>query len=374
MLSRLDDYPVHQAPEPLLSPATSDRNVYDRYWMNGFDRDGEFYFAFGLARYQHRGIQDAAFSVVIDGRQYALHASGRAPAEPTDTAVGSMRLEITEPMQSMRLLVSPNEAGIEGELVYSARTANIEEARQTMRRDGRVIMDATRFTQWGRWSGSLRVDGRELEIDPARVLGTKDRSWGVRPVGEPDAGGAPSAELPQIFFLWAPLHWDDHCTHLGLFEDAQGGRWHQGGAVLPAYDSLGELPGVEDPATRRARAVDYEVDYIPGTRRAAAARLLLDMGDGERREITLEPLLTFRMKGLGYLHPEWGQGVWKGEQAEAGESWAVDDIDELALENIHVQQVVRARCGSSSGVGVLEQLAIGLHAPSGFTDFFGGAE
>jgi hypothetical protein len=98
------------------------------------------------------------------------------------------------------------------------------------------------------------------------------------------------------------------------------------------------------------------------------------MGDGERREITLEPLLTFRMKGLGYLHPEWGQGVWKGEQAEAGESWAVDDIDELALENVHVQQVVRARCGSSSGVGVLEQLAIGLHAPSGFTDFFGGAE
>jgi hypothetical protein len=35
MLSRYDDYPVHQTPEPIAQPATTDRNVYDRYWFNG---------------------------------------------------------------------------------------------------------------------------------------------------------------------------------------------------------------------------------------------------------------------------------------------------------------------------------------------------
>jgi hypothetical protein len=30
MLSRFDDYPIHQTPEPLALPASTDRNVYDR--------------------------------------------------------------------------------------------------------------------------------------------------------------------------------------------------------------------------------------------------------------------------------------------------------------------------------------------------------
>ena len=57
-LSRFDDYPIHQTPEPVAVPSTSDRNFYDRYWFNGYDRDGEFYFGVGLGFYPHRGIVD----------------------------------------------------------------------------------------------------------------------------------------------------------------------------------------------------------------------------------------------------------------------------------------------------------------------------
>src|SRR5262245_16660487 len=44
MLSRFDDYPIHQTAEPIAHPASSDRNVYDRYWFNGYASDGEYYF------------------------------------------------------------------------------------------------------------------------------------------------------------------------------------------------------------------------------------------------------------------------------------------------------------------------------------------
>ena len=49
-LTRLDDYPVHQTSEPLSYLATSERNVYGRYWFNGYDPGGDFYFgiAFGV--------------------------------------------------------------------------------------------------------------------------------------------------------------------------------------------------------------------------------------------------------------------------------------------------------------------------------------
>ena len=93
---------------------------------------------------------------------------------------------------------------------------------------------------------------------------------------------------------------------------------------------------------------------------------------GEKRTIHLEPILKFQMKGLGYLHPEWGQGFWKGELAIGGESFETNQLDLLAKENVHVQQVVKATDGENEGIGVLEQLVIGPYAPAGFTEFFDG--
>ena len=79
------------------------------------------------------------------------------------------------------------------------------------------------------------------------------------------------------------------------------------------------------------------------------------------------------MRGLGYLNPEWGHGVWKGELAVGAESWAFADVDPLDPRNIHVQQVCAARMGDRRGVGVLEQLVLGPHVPSGFQSILDGA-
>jgi hypothetical protein len=369
MLSRFDDFPIHQTPEPIAHPSSSDRNVYDRYWFNGYADDGEFYFGIGMGLYPHRGILDCAFSIVRDGEQHAFHASRRRPEDPAETEVGPFRIEILEPMRSVRVRLAPNETGIECDLTFRARTANIEEGRQTARRDGRVLMDATRFAQMGRWQGNIRYAGHRVAVDAARVPGTKDRSWGIRPVGEPDAGGAPSHSLPQIYFLWAPIHWSDHCTHFGLFEDAEGRAWHRDGMVVPAYASPDEIPGIVDPGQQPMPDLERRIVYLPGTRRAESADIALVSKGGERLEIHLEPLICFRMKGIGYMHPEWGHGVWKGELATGGESWKCDELAPMALENQHIQQVVRATCDGRSGVGVLEQICLGPHAPSGFREF-----
>ena len=374
MLSKFDDYPIHQTPEPVAHPASSDRNVYDRYWFNGYAPDGEFYFGVGMAIYPHRKILDGGFSLVRDGEQHAFHVSRRAPREPGETAAGPYRIEVLEPMRRVRVVLEPNETGLECDLVFTARGACVEEGRQTLRRDERVIMDATRFAQFGRWQGEIRYDGRTLPVEAERSFGTKDRSWGVRPVGEPDTGGAPGGSAPQVFFLWSPIHWDDHCTHFGLFEEADGHRWHQGGAIVPAYASPEAIPGVEDPAIEVVPDLDYRLKYQRGTRWMQEAELVLRRRGGEPLSIQLEPLLRHQMKGLGYLNPEWGHGVWKGELAVGSESWKCDALDPLALENLHVQQVVRARAGDREGVGVLEQLSIGPHAPSGFRELLDGAE
>jgi hypothetical protein len=234
-------------------------------------------------------------------------------------------------------------------------------------------MDATRFGQFGSWRGRVRYAGQSLAIEPARVCATKDRSWGLRPVGEPAPAGAPPTALPQIFFLWAPLHWDDHCSYFGVFEDEAGHAWHQDGMIVPAYASPDAIPGVEEPRAERMAKVEHRLVYEPGTRRARAAEIALVSKRGERLEIALEPLLCFRMKGIGYSHPQWGHGFWKGELAVAGESWKCDDLAPLAVENQHIQQVVRARARGREGVGVLEQICFGPHATYGFRQLLDGA-
>jgi hypothetical protein len=374
MLSRFDDYPIHQTPEPVSRPATTDRNAYDRYWFNGYDRDGEFYFGIGMGLYPNRGILDCGFSIARDGEQHAFHASRRAPADPAETVVGPFRLEVVEPMREIRMILDKNETGIAADLRFIARTACVEEGRQIAERQGRVYMDATRFAQYGRWQGSIEYDGKRVAIDAARVFGTKDRSWGVRPVGEPETGGAPMTELPTFFFLWAPIHWEQRCTHFGIFENPDGRPWHFDGAIMPAYETLSDIPPVEDPGTRKMTAGERSIVYVPGTRRAKSAWIAMSDAGGERMEMSLEPLLCFQMKGIGYTHPDWGHGWWKGELAIGGESWKSTDIDPLAFENLHVQQVMRAKMGDETGVGVLEQFCIGPHAPSGFTGLIDGAK
>jgi hypothetical protein len=125
--------------------------------------------------------------------------------------------------------------------------------------------------------------------------------------------------------------------------------------------------------TTRRRRSRHRVEYHPGTRLAASAEIDLVGLDGHIRTITLEPILRFQMKGLGYGHPIWKQGAWHDELAIGSESFDPADLDLLAPENIHVQQVVRATDGDRTGIGVLEQILIGPYAPAGFREFFDGA-
>lgn len=56
--------------------------------------------------------------------------------------------------------------------------------------DGRLIMQNSRFTQFGSWAGWFSINGKRHAVDGSRTRGARDKSWGVRPVGEPE-GGAP---------------------------------------------------------------------------------------------------------------------------------------------------------------------------------------
>jgi len=373
MLNRFDDYPIHQTPEPIAHPATSDHNFYDRTWFNGYSDDASRYFGFGMAVYPHRNILDCHFSTVeAGGRQHCFYGSRRAPQERTDTSVGPCRMEIIEPLRRVRVIIDDNESGVACDLTFSARSSAIQEARQVLRSGTRAVMDATRFAQFGRWSGTVSHPDGEFTVDEDTWRGTKDRSWGVRGVGERIQIGAPTRP-GGAFFLWAPLQWDDHITHAVFFDEMDGRAIVREGIVAPLFATEADVPDeLDDVCTPMATAI-HRVEYQPGTRWARRAELDLIDARGGVRTITMDPQLRFQFKGLGYGHPSWRQGAWQGELEIAGESFDPLALDPLAVENIHVQQVVRVSDGERSGIGALEQIVIGPYEPAGFTEFLDGA-
>jgi hypothetical protein len=372
MITRFDDYAIHQTPEPIAQPASDSLNFYDRYWFNGFDRAGQVYFGCALGLYPNRKVMDGAFSVLVDGVQHAFYASRRAPKERSETAVGPLSVEVVEPMRVVRVRLAANETGIECDLTFKARTIAYEEPRSTLRDEGRVMLDATRFTQFGAWEGYFSVAGVRTEVRPRSYWGVRDRSWGVRPVNERESAAPPRSE-PGIYWIWCVNHFDDLCTHYATFEDHDGRPVQLSGAVLPAYADVAAIPVEGETRGLEMSSTAMSVAWERGTRRSSRAGLAFVSPEGEKMTSTMEPMLRFYMKGLGYQHPKWAHGIYKGELVTGSESWRIDEVDPLAYENIHVHQICRVTMGDRVGTGTLEQIVFGSHRPSGFKGFLDGA-
>ena len=358
MLSTFDDYPIHPSSAPIAETASSDVNHYDRYFFNGYTSDTSLFFAAALGVYPNRHVVDASFSVVVNGReQISVHASGRAPHDRFHAnKVGPIEVRVVEPMRCHRLLVDAPEHGLRADLTMTARSGPVEEPHFLVKAGQRIVFDYTRLTQFGRWSGWIEIDGRRVDVTPETTTGSRDRSWGVRPVGPAQDVGAPVGER-QFYWLWAPVNFATYATHFDVNEFADGSRWHQTGFVVPD----GDAPAVE------MADVGYRAAVRRGTRWMESFSLDLVAADDSVTTVEFEPMFEFHMLGIGYGHPEWGHGHWKGDLAVGGERWTLPVTNPCDPRFLHIQAVCKVRSGSDEGVGILEQLIIGPHEPMGLS-------
>ena len=365
VLTSYDDYPIHQASVPIAHTAAADLNHYDRYFFNGYSKTGDLYFAAAMGLYPNRHVADAAFCVVRGGVQTSVFRSQRAPMDRIDaTNLGPIKVEIVEPLRTLRISVDAPEQGVRAELTFEHRSPAIEEGHFLLRAGVRVLFDYTRLTQFGDWHGWVELDGERIEVTADDVWGSRDRSWGVRPIGEPAPSGAP-IPFAQFFWLWAPTNFPSLSTHFDVNEFGDGKRWHETGTIV--------RPGQEP---HMMRTVEWRVKWRPGTRFADSFEYDLVDWDGSISTVKMTPRYEFQMRGIGYGHPEFGHGYWKGESVTGGERVPLPVNDPLSREHVHVQALCDAELHLPDGTvehgqGILEQLAIGPH-PSGLTGILDG--
>jgi hypothetical protein len=356
VLTKGDDYPIHQTPEP-IAYAGSDRNFYDRYFFNAYAPDASAFVAVAFGVYPALNVKDAHIAIVRDGKEHCLHASQVLGLERMDISAGPIRIEVLEPLFKLRVTAERTD-GIAADLTFEGRAFPIEEPRFVRRNGPRLFMDYTRLTQNVRVSGWLEVDGERIEV--AGWVGTRDRSWGIRPVGAPDPQPTPGAGIAGFFWQWAPFNFDDRSVYFHINADPDGKPWNTRAVILP--DGAGPEGGFH------AEAPAMEVELIPGTRHARSGTLRIPMEQGEA-VMRIEPVATFLMRGIGY-GGEWRHGGLKGELAVAREDIDCATFDPADIGNLHIQAISRAvleQPGQAPqvGVGVFEQLILGPYRPLG---------
>jgi hypothetical protein len=363
MISSWDDYPVHQTSEPVRFAATSDRNFYDRYYFNLHGSSDELFMVMGLGQYPNLGVQDA-FAVVRRGAFHRVVRASRTLGDRMDTTVGPFRVEVIEPLKKVRFLLEPSEHGIAADLVFEGAMPAWEEPRQYIRKYGRVLFDTSRFAQTGCWTGSLEVGGERIDVTPDRWWGTRDRSWGVRPVGEPEAPGIRQGE-GQMTGMWNyfPMQFDDHSI-LYICQETDDGKRELEEAVRVWHDPSREADWLGRPT--------WEHRFQSGTRILTGSTLQFpDAPDGPIT-IACDPLVhCFVAVGTGYgMDADWRHGMYQGDLVVQGLERKHEEVAPIGQFGV-VDHVGRFQYGDRVGYGLYEHAFIGAFAKCGLAD--GGA-
>ena len=213
----------------------------------------------------------------------------------------------------------------------------------------------------GRWSGTLAAGGEELAVAPDAWWGARDHSWGVRPVGGGQAGGAPPRDGPRGFFWsWAPIQFDDGAIMYTVSEDHDGSRWHEAAARLHRYEAERPPEGLA--------VIRHDLRLKSGTRIFDGGTVLFAAPDGRELTLALEPLSLLHMAGAGYAYGGdlWRHAQYHGELAVEGETWDLKDAGLIARVAGQNETVCRATLNGDTGYGILEFILFGLYEPYGF--------
>lgn len=188
-LSPLDDFMIHQTPDPVRVMWTGDPRAYERYWVICHDPAGEVIIATGGSFYPNLDRAEAYAIVNNRGKHTSVRSFRRLGVDRADLRVGPIAPVIVRGLREWRFVLEPNEWGISYDLAFVDTTRQVfreplsDSARGTP--PGRRNDVTTGFEGFGTVSGWFESDGVRVDMPPGSA-GTRDRHWGTgRGVGGP---------------------------------------------------------------------------------------------------------------------------------------------------------------------------------------------
>ncbi|MFJ4780119.1 hypothetical protein [Streptomyces sp. NPDC088762] len=364
----LDEYPIHQAPLSMKHLVSGDRNAYDRCIFHVFDHAGRAVLILGLGVYPNAGVIDAYATLRIGDELLAVRASDALSDDRMNLSVGPLSITVDAPLRQLSLhcAADPDDPdGLSYDVTWTAEFPAVWEPHHVQRRGDRLMLEGRRFVQAGHVTGTIRAKGEEFTLTPGEWTGTRDRSWGVRPIPGEDGGRAAEEYRPEGFhWLWIPVRFADRFLMVIAQEDADGHR-----TLNEAVQVFPEGSGRHDVQLGWPHT---EIRYRPGTRHPETAVVHLTDPARKPLELGVEILGSSPLAvGAGYPPAaDWQHGTWQGR------GWSDRRVYDLSDPTAHpmaafgvTDHSARFTLDGQTGYGIFEHGSFGRHDPSGFADY-----
>ncbi|MFJ7205691.1 hypothetical protein ACIQWR_19415 [Streptomyces sp. NPDC098789] len=364
----LDEYPIHQAPLSMKYVATGDRNAYDRCIFHVFDHAGRAVLILGLGVYPNTGVIDAYATLRLGDELLAVRASDALTDDRMNLSVGPLRITVDVPLRTLGLhcAADPDDPdGLSYDITWTAAFPAVWEPHHVQRRGDRLMLEGRRFVQAGGVTGTIRAKGEEIHLAEGEWTGTRDRSWGVRPIPGEEGGRAAEEHRTEGFhWLWVPVRFEDRFLMVIVQEDADGHR-----ALNEAVQVFPDAAGRGDVQLGWPQA---DIRYRSGSRHPESA--VIHLTDPARKPLELGvEILNSSPLAVGAGYPpaaDWQHGSWQGR------GWTdrrVYDLSDPAAHPMAAYGVTdhsaRFTLDGRTGFGIFEHGSFGRHDPSGFTDY-----
>ena len=315
MVSKADEYLVHQTEKPLAEVASEHADWQDRFYFNFHDKNGEFAAFTGLGAFPNRKIMQAFLFVNYQGQHYAYFNTRPLANDRDVMQVGSLSCSIVEPLKAWRLELADEANGIGASLTFRARCPLYFFDAIRWDKGDYTVVHQRHYTQAGRYEGEFRI-GDKVFTD---VIGIRDRSWGIR-----DMRSVP-------MWIWIAAQFKEFCISAWLWETPDGEIIHQDGALTHENGDV-------RPITR----IEHDLELNAGTKRPKSARFRLTTADGETLQLGAREISSI------FLFPpmtRWAEDPQTLAQAEAA-SFGYD-------------QHTRYELNGETGFGIVEYMFTG---------------
>lgn len=339
-LSALDDFMIHQTPDPIRVVMSTDPRFFERYWFVLHDDAGELMMALGGSFYPNLDTAEAYAIVNHRGQHRSVRAFRRLGADRMDMRVGPLAPSIVRGMREWRLVLEPNEWEIAFDLRWLDTKRQIFHAAYgTLGRSGRQREVNAGFEGFGTAEGWIEVAGRRFEVTHATFHGTRDRHWGIgRGVG------GPALQMGRPHKAgWIGGNWIDF-TDFAIW----------GNTVLYRL-------GDPRPGMGKVTNVSRRLAFEPETRIFTHGEIDYSLSDGTTRRVTFERLgfqTAYMRCGMYGGTPDKNrhQGVYVGDNVVEGDHYDVTRPEVRQLLSALNEHHCRITCEGRTTTGILQPL------------------
>jgi hypothetical protein len=327
MLTRYDEYPVHQDSRPFSFIPSTDYSWDDGYYFGAFSARHKIYLLTGMRVNPNTDMIGGYAIININGRQYNVRFS-RCWRRQVDTVIGPLSYRFTEPLKRIQLTLAENESSLSFDLEWKGTIPAFEEDHHLATNRGRHTTDQTRYSQVGVVNGVIRFDGETIEVSEADWTGDRDHSWGL--YAERPPLGPPAHFLPpktavgkkRAFRFWTPFRCGEYGGFYHFHETENGEQCASNDVFGSPFEGL-IYKGFED---RPVKLVGgrHQLEFHQGTRMIKSGEIELEDEHGRlwKHEFDI-PMPPWIVQPMGYT-----PGSWK----DGGTMHTYHGSEELAME------------------------------------------